>query len=97
MIQDNIYEPISDEDVDLKSNLYFNHEYEDIHEISSDHGLSQRQVPPFEPLMKMVNPLPKPLIEETPRVELNSLPKHLKYTHLGPAKIMPVASDLNPK
>ena len=47
----------------------------------------------------MVKPSLKPSIEEAPKLELKLLLEHLKYTYLGPTKILPViiTSDLNPK
>lgn len=39
--------------------------------------------------------LPKPLIEEEPKLDLKSLPKYLKYAHVGPLKILLVIITLD--
>ena len=49
--------------------------------------------------MKIIKPSPKPSIEEASKLELKSLPEHLKYAYLDLEKTLPiiVTSNLNPK
>ncbi|XP_075088297.1 uncharacterized protein LOC142170315 [Nicotiana tabacum] len=52
---------------------------------------------PFEPLNRLEGPLPKPSIEEAPKLELKPLPPHLQYAYLGDSDTLPVivSSDLS--
>ena len=38
----------------------------------------------------LVEPLSRPLVEETPKIELKPLPRHLKYVYLGLSKILSI-------
>ena len=77
VIQDEIYESIdiSDEEIDLESSVWLNHESEDIDEIPVDHKISQRWEPQIEPLMEMAIPSSKPSIEEVSKLGLKLLSK----------------------
>ncbi|XP_070028953.1 uncharacterized protein [Nicotiana sylvestris] len=52
---------------------------------------------PFEPLNRPEGPLPKPSIEEAPKLELKPLPPHLQYAYLGESDtlLVIVSSDLS--
>lgn len=42
----------------------------------------------WEPLNRMLGPPPKPSIEEAPKLEMESLPSHLKYAFLDKDKTL---------
>ena len=52
-------------------------------------GVKSRWKPPIELLEITVRPLPKPSVEEAPKLELKPLSKHLKYAYLDPLEILP--------
>jgi len=51
----------------------------------------------WEPLNRVLGPPPKPSIEEAPKLELKTLPSHLRYALLGDDKNLPVilSADLS--
>ncbi|GAV73684.1 hypothetical protein CFOL_v3_17167 [Cephalotus follicularis] len=53
---------------------------------------------PLEPVGPLSTSLPKPSIEEPPKLELKELPSTLKYSFLGENQTLPViiSSDLTP-
>ncbi|GAV67099.1 hypothetical protein CFOL_v3_10608 [Cephalotus follicularis] len=53
---------------------------------------------PLEPVGPLSTSLPKPSIEEPPKLELKELPSTLKYSFLGENQTLPIiiSSDLTP-
>ena len=92
-----MYDSIDLSDKEFDMELWMDQDGKEINEVAAI-GINSRWEPPIEPLKITVGPLSKPSMEEAPKLELKPLPKHLKYSYLGPSEILSVIIlvDLDP-
>ncbi|OIT35392.1 hypothetical protein A4A49_61978, partial [Nicotiana attenuata] len=81
----------------LFDSLEINEEVEEMMHILDASCAYMQGTHPFEPLNRPSGPLPKPSIEEAPKLELKPLPPHLQNAYLGSSDTLPiiVSSDLS--
>ena len=90
LIQDDVYEPIDLSDREFDIEQWMNQDYEEFEEVNEVAAASME--PKWEP---PIEPLSRSLVEETLKIELKPLPRHLKYAYLGPSEILSIITSAN--